>query len=418
MYHTPQEIIEKYFVRTYRYAVDGDGIAWTYRGDSGAGAPLPAEGVMGSIVSRDLRVAVTAAIISLAFAAAVFFALPGVAGVILGCLALPSAGLLLWPYLARNSRFIVLKYGLTGGAETFFRGLCAGLAQVAEAEQAWGLVPGHGGKKDRSEASVGMATPHFLLASIDIFYVRYAATVAYFFPDFLLLRRGLRYRAISYNSLDVAFREKPSREEGPFPGDARRLGHTWLHPAKNGGPDRRYRDNRRIPVALYGSIIVSINGHEEIRLLVSRHGAARAFAAALGVHAGHYAEQLYVGKKEKVKKERPKKEYSQSADRDHEARYWSERDKAGPGRRGREKKAGGGESGRPKPSRSGPWTVLGISPGAGKEEIHRAYRLLVKRYHPDTMGARSDEEVRKAEEKLKEINRAYDEIKRGGNTGT
>lgn len=57
-----------------------------------------------------------------------------------------------------------------------------------------------------------------------------------------------------------------------------------------------------------------------------------------------------------------------------------------------------------------PYEVLGILRDASDEEIKRAYRELAKKYHPDNF---SDESMKKlAEEKMKEINEAYDLLSR------
>ncbi len=55
-----------------------------------------------------------------------------------------------------------------------------------------------------------------------------------------------------------------------------------------------------------------------------------------------------------------------------------------------------------------PYKVLGLSYGATDEEVTKAYRKLVKKYHPDLHPG--DEE---AAQKMKEINEAYDQIKNG-----
>src|SRR5271157_5449938 len=53
-----------------------------------------------------------------------------------------------------------------------------------------------------------------------------------------------------------------------------------------------------------------------------------------------------------------------------------------------------------------PYEILGIREGASKEEIKRAYRELAKKYHPDQYGANPLRDL--AEEKMREINEAYD----------
>ena len=55
-----------------------------------------------------------------------------------------------------------------------------------------------------------------------------------------------------------------------------------------------------------------------------------------------------------------------------------------------------------------PYEVLGLSYGATDEEVTKAYRKLVKKYHPDLHPG--DEEAAK---KMREINEAYDQIKNG-----
>lgn len=55
-----------------------------------------------------------------------------------------------------------------------------------------------------------------------------------------------------------------------------------------------------------------------------------------------------------------------------------------------------------------PYSVLGLSPGASKDEATKAYRKLAKKYHPDLNPG--DETAAK---KMAEINAAYDSIMNG-----
>ena len=62
-----------------------------------------------------------------------------------------------------------------------------------------------------------------------------------------------------------------------------------------------------------------------------------------------------------------------------------------------------------------PYKILGVSPTASDAEIKSAYKELVKKYHPDQYQDNPLADV--AEEKMSEINAAYDQImtsRRGG----
>ena len=58
------------------------------------------------------------------------------------------------------------------------------------------------------------------------------------------------------------------------------------------------------------------------------------------------------------------------------------------------------------------YAILGLAPGAGFSEIKAAYRKLSMQYHPDKVGHLGEEFKKVAEEKMKEINSAYDFLKK------
>ena len=67
-----------------------------------------------------------------------------------------------------------------------------------------------------------------------------------------------------------------------------------------------------------------------------------------------------------------------------------------------------------------PYSVLGVSSSASDDEIKRAYRELARKYHPDNYHDNPLADL--AQEKMKEINEAYDMITKsrsgGGSAGS
>ena len=57
------------------------------------------------------------------------------------------------------------------------------------------------------------------------------------------------------------------------------------------------------------------------------------------------------------------------------------------------------------------YEILGVNPNSSDEEIKTIYKKLAKKYHPDNFATASEDKKKQAEEKMKEINAAYDSIK-------
>jgi hypothetical protein len=74
----------------------------------------------------------------------------------------------------------------------------------------------------------------------------------YFFPDTILVYDGERVGAINYADLNVTPTTVQFIEHGTQPTDSQQVGQTWQYVNKSGGPDRRFVNNRSIPVMLYG----------------------------------------------------------------------------------------------------------------------------------------------------------------------
>ncbi|MGM0454359.1 MAG: DnaJ domain-containing protein [Thermodesulfobacteriota bacterium] len=68
------------------------------------------------------------------------------------------------------------------------------------------------------------------------------------------------------------------------------------------------------------------------------------------------------------------------------------------------------DSGRQQTGALDPYAVLGLKPGASKEEIHAAYRKLAHQYHPDKVSHLGEEFQDMARQKFVEIQEAYEKL--------
>lgn len=105
--------------------------------------------------------------------------------------------------------------------------------------------------------------------------------VLFFLPDGVLVDDGTKVGAVSYSELSIAWQDSNFIEDGLVPRDAQIISYVWKHPNKSGGPDRRFRDNRQIPVCRYEA--VHLRSHTGLNELVefSKTGVAAPFAQAL-----------------------------------------------------------------------------------------------------------------------------------------
>src|SRR5262249_29167615 len=121
----------------------------------------------------------------------------------------------------------------------------------------------------RRNASVGVLAPPFIETNVVIWGIDAGESKLYFFPDHLFVLQNDEYGAVSYDSLTMDF--SPSRfiEDDFVPSDAQTVGSTWKYVRRDGGPDRRFSNNRQLPIALYAHLGIKSATGLNIHLQVS-----------------------------------------------------------------------------------------------------------------------------------------------------
>jgi hypothetical protein len=102
----------------------------------------------------------------------------------------------------------------------------------------------------------------------------------YFFPDRLFVYDRRSVGAVAYKELHLESGDSRFIEEGAVPRDASQVGTTWKFVNRTGGPDRRFNNNRELPILLYGTVgFRSASGLNEL-IECSRSAAAVTFVNA------------------------------------------------------------------------------------------------------------------------------------------
>jgi len=113
----------------------------------------------------------------------------------------------------------------------------------------------------------------------------------FFLPDRILVWDTNGVGAVGFEQLDVNSDEHRFIEDGGVPSDTKVVDRTWRYVNKKGGPDRRFNNNREIPVVLYGAILLASKSGLQELFQTSRIGIGPTLASAVKQMAAAISER-------------------------------------------------------------------------------------------------------------------------------
>jgi hypothetical protein len=134
---------------------------------------------------------------------------------------------------------------------------------------------------DRSLAQAGFKPPPYLVTNVNTGFVKLKRETLYFLPNILLVHQGGRFGGVAYGTMRAGFQRTSFHEDGETPADSRVLGSTWRYVNKNGGPDRRFSNNRQITVVEYGEAAIASASGLRVGLMSSSVTATDVFVKQL-----------------------------------------------------------------------------------------------------------------------------------------
>ncbi|HST59248.1 MAG TPA: DUF4236 domain-containing protein [Longimicrobium sp.] len=207
--------------------------------------------------------------------------------------ALIGTGLAAWLHVRDLAgRTVVLFYDLEPDAQAAYQEVHAAFARLARAHGAWN-VQARADTQDRrrnagatqlvqrQSVRLGMGVPAVIRTNVDVPAIPCGAETLHFFPDRLLVSSPQGIGAIPYHQLEITVESHPFIEEERVPADASQVGTTWRYVNRNGSPDRRFADNRQLPVLLYEQVAFTSPGGLREVVQLSATGGGNSFRSAI-----------------------------------------------------------------------------------------------------------------------------------------
>jgi len=190
------------------------------------------------------------------------------------------------------SKTAVLFYDLDPEMEVAYQRLHDAASQLAACARTWHIAASgqvhdkkyHAGASHlirRNTTSIGKTEPPYLKSNVEAIAVGVGKQTLHFFPDRVLVYEKDGVGAVGYKELQVAVKTTRFIEDGAVPTDAKVVDKTWKYVNKSGGPDRRFKDNRELPVCVYDEISLSSRSGLNEVLQLSRCGIGEELAEAI-----------------------------------------------------------------------------------------------------------------------------------------
>ena len=156
---------------------------------------------------------------------------------------------------------------LTEEQKSMFKTLCERFEHLLDTDKVWIItdetavtLAKSSAKRslNRKEASLYAGIFNYLKSIFDIPVFDTGTTKYYIYPQYIIkATNAVDFSILPHTTSSISFLPVRFQEDETAPNDARFLNYTWQYVNKNGGPDKRFSNNRQIPVYAYAQIDIS-----------------------------------------------------------------------------------------------------------------------------------------------------------------
>ena len=188
---------------------------------------------------------------------------------ILGCLNplfwVVAVGLLIYSFVYKNNNAIDLEYTIDDELRTEIDERMSPFKRISNCSKVWRIIEsskvvdkkyssGASSLIKRNSCTTSTKAPFPFRTNEQIVSFKDGKENLLFLPDKLFIMQGSKIGALNYD--DISFKVSGTRfiETESVPRDAKVVDYTWEYVNKSGGPDKRFQNNRKLPICYYGEL--------------------------------------------------------------------------------------------------------------------------------------------------------------------
>lgn len=204
---------------------------------------------------------------------------------------LPIIGIIL-KIVAHKSGAVQLEYTLDDDKEDEYNRRIGAWQILAEGDKEWQVIQeahvynrkvnaGAGRNVKRVVCKIEKTTPFYINTNVDTIQIKLHKEVLIFLPDKVFIIRKGKVGLVNYEDVSILVSQTRFIESDPVPRDAVVVDSTWQYVNKNGTPDRRYSNNRQLPICQYGVVYLTSGTGLNIEMQFSNVNKTQDFEALI-----------------------------------------------------------------------------------------------------------------------------------------
>lgn len=181
-----------------------------------------------------------------------------------------SAGFLVWKICNKIFGIINLDYTIDSYQKILIDERMKPLLKIAKSRKVWRIKEtskvidakyssGANNLIKRLACQIKTVAPFPFVTNSQVVIFKSGKETLMFLPDKLFIIQGTRIGALNYEDITITVKGTRFIESESVPSDARIVDHTWKYVNKSGGPDKRFSDNKQLPVCIYGEMSIKSN---------------------------------------------------------------------------------------------------------------------------------------------------------------